>query len=572
VDFASPSWLFALPAALIPLLLGFLRLPPRRTRVPSLLVWRQLRERTPPMREMRRPRLSPALILSALAVASGVLALSRPSVGAISTEPRDAILVIDTGARMLTRHPDGRTSFEHAIAVAVKRLQELEARDRVHLIAPGAPVRTLERDAAIRALSGLRAGRARVDRAALAARARELRAARPDAAILALSDRPVAGLATSRTGVAASDNVGIAGLAVEEETLFVRLVNAGPARSVRISIQGAVEEVTVPAGDSALLRPRRAGASLEAAIQTPDNLALDDVARATRLPGRAALTVSYRGRKREDLLRVLTLLPGVRVVEGDADPADAWVVCEAVPDAARPRVLIAVAPPPGEIPPFRIGDPVSPTRLAFRAEHPAIREILYAQEELRVQEPREVALPEGASALITAEGKPICAILEGADQFTLAMAFDPFSTSWSKHSSFAVFFAAVFEQIRRWLGGESVRVLVAGEPADLGAIPGLRHLEGEAAAAASGAVVAEGVGVARFHTDLGPFEAHFNLLRGEVSLNAGEWEPSNAPLFDGRRSTAGTSRPLEGGLTFACLLLALAAFVLERRARLGNWA
>lgn len=569
MEFEAQGWFFALPLALIPLLLGFLRLPPKRARVPSLLVWRGLRERTPPLREMRRPRLNATLILSALAVASGVLALSRPLLRLASSEPRDVILVVDTGARMLTRHPDGRTSFEHGVATAVDRLQELDARDRVHLLAPGAPVRTLERDAAIAALRELRPGRARAGMTALAARAREIRAARPDAVILALSDRPVGDLPTSRTGVTASDNIGIAGFAAEPETLFVRLVNAGPGRTVRISIQGTVEEVSVPAGDSALLRPRRADAPLEAAILTPDNLSLDDVARATVLPGRSEIFLSYRGRKREDLLRVLAFLPGVRVVDGDAETADAWVVCEAAPEAARPRVLIAVAPPAGEVPPFRIGDIVSPTGLSFRSEHPVIREILYAQDEIRIQVPREIAVPEGAVALILAEGRPICAIHEGQEGITLAMAFDPFLGGWSKHSSFAVFFGALFEKIRQQLGGETVQVLVAGEAADLSALPRLRHLDGAAVSVAGGAVLAPEPGRARFQTGLGVFEAHFNLLDGEASRNTGEWAPALSPLFEGPAAARRVVRPMHGGLTLACLLLILAAFFLEGRRERG---
>lgn len=572
MEFESHGWLFGLPLALIPLLLGFLRLPPKRARVPSLLVWRELRERTPPLREMRRPRLTAALILSALAVASGILALSRPLLRVASNEARDVVLVVNTGAQMLTRHPDGRTSFEHGVATAADRLRELDARDRVHLLAPGAPVRTLERDAAVQALHELRAGRARVPLAALAARAKEILAARPHGAILAVSDRAVADLPTSRTGVTASDNVGIAGFAVEPESLFVRLVNAGPARTIRISIQGSVEEIGVPAGDSALVRPRRADAPLEAAILTPDNFSLDDEARATVLPGRSEIVLSYRGRKREDLLRILAILPGVRVMDGDAETADAWVVCEALPDGARPRALIAVAPPSGEVPPFRVGDIVSPTGLTFRAEHPVIREILYAQDEFRIQAPREIEVPEGAAPLIQAEGRTICAMQEGEEGITVALGFDPFSAGWSKHSSFAVFFGALFEQIRRRLGGETIRVLAAGEAADLSALPELRPLEGVPVSVAAGAVLASEPGRARFQSGLGPFEAHFNLLDGEVSRNAGEWEPALTPLFEGPAAARRVARPLQSGLTLACLLLVAAAFLLERRRACGNSA
>jgi len=157
MSFESPGWLFGLLAALIPLLLGFLRLPPRRLRVPSLFIWRDLRERTPPMREMRRPRLSSSLILSALAIASGALALSAPSIHSAAPEPRHLILVMDTAPRMLTRHSDGRTSFDHAAFAALTQVGALYPSDQVHLVAAAETQKELSRDAALEAIRGLRA-------------------------------------------------------------------------------------------------------------------------------------------------------------------------------------------------------------------------------------------------------------------------------------------------------------------------------------------------------------------------------------------------------------------------------
>jgi len=297
-----------------------------------------------------------------------------------------------------------------------------------------------------------------------------------------------------------------------------------------------------------------------------DNFGLDDVARSTRLPGRDVLEVSYRGRKREDLLRVLTLLPGVRVSESADGPADVWVVCEAVPEPDRPAVLIAVAPPAGEVGPFRVGDLIPADKIGLKTDHPVIREIAYAEAVIRPRTPREVSIPEGAQALIVADGRPILALHEDSKGLTAVMAFDPFADRWSKHSSFAVFFAALFEHARRRLGGQPDRILKAGEPADFSSCPGLALVEGEEVTLTGGVLSRAAVGPARLRSDLGPLEAHFNLLDGESSMNAGEWDPPLEPLFARETTRTGRPRPLGSTLLVLCILLVIAGTALERQA------
>lgn len=573
MGFDAPWALPGLLAALIPLLLGLLRLPPERRRVPTLMIWRRLRERTPPFKEMRRPRLNAALILSAAAIAAGVAALAGPSLAGLSAEPRHAVLVFDTGPRMGTRHADGRTSFEHAREHAARLISGLAAVDRVHFVArqPGGLQHVEKgRDEAVGHLERLAAGVMPSDLGPPLERAREIAGRWPSAEIVVFSDRPVAGVRFSASGREQSDNAGIVALDAGPERVFVRIANAGPARRIALSVDGRRVELELPRGDGAWVLERAPGGGpARVEILESDDLPEDNAAGSSLLPGRGTLRVSYRGRAWNDLLHVLNLIPDIQVIDSVESPVDVAVTVGMDPGPQQAAALIAISPQVPEVPPFKIG-PASapPTDLVFEEDHPVIREILYHAEEVTAPERRPV---EGGTPLISAGTVPICAIEEGPGRLTLVMAFDPFKAhpetgqaAWSGRPTFAVFFAALFEHIRKVLGGRHPLVLRAGRPLDLRAYPDLTLLEGDAGLA-DGFVTAWRPGPVRLQSALGPIDATFNLLDTETTMNAGTWAPLQGALFPEDRSRPERSAPLAGACTALCLVLAAAAMALERR-------
>jgi hypothetical protein len=522
---------------------------------------------------MRRPRLNLTLILSALAIASGVLALSGPVNTAVAPEPRHAILVMDTGSRMLTRHPDNLTSFDHARSQAQKLLDELEPEDRVHLVCrqpQGIQALELPRDKARTALGKLVAGVSPGGLRDVLARAEEIDATHADTEIVVYSDRAVKGFRTCRTGVEKTGNVGIVDLSVTPEAVFVRFVNAGPERAVRLEISGTKMTRTLPHGDSSILVERASKEPVDVRILDRDNLPADDRGRSTTLPGRGTLKVSYRGRKSEDLLRILTALPDVSIEE-TLGPVDVIVVYRGKPGPRTPQALVVIAPDgTRSIPPFELADPVHPVELALDEKHPVTREILYATGEITLGKvvPSTITTASEAAALISAAGKPICSIAEEEDRLTFLMAFDPCDPrcGWSKKPTFVVMMAALFEHIRRTLGGEREQVLRAGEPVDLSGQPGLRHLDG--GATLHGAVLqAARPGTETLRSDLGRFEAHFCLLDASSSQNMGEWAPIEERIFSPDRERIRHATPLSWFLTLLCLVFAVGAYTMERFSR-----
>jgi len=100
---AVPAALWGLTALVALVLLSFWRLRPARLPVPSVLLWKLLPDRVPPVRALRRPRASMSLLVQMLAVAAGVLALAKPYTEEQATKPRTVAIVVDLSARMLPR-------------------------------------------------------------------------------------------------------------------------------------------------------------------------------------------------------------------------------------------------------------------------------------------------------------------------------------------------------------------------------------------------------------------------------------------------------------------------------------
>jgi hypothetical protein len=397
MEFANPAALFGL-LGLIPIfLLGFLRIRPRRVAVPSLTVWRMLPERPPPLREMKRPRFTLQLILIAAGFAAGVLAIAGPSLLFHRNEPLSAVVALDTRPRMLTRHADGRTSFDRALDEIRRMAGELEADDRILLFAQQQTLLRLESGPSID-LSGLRAGSAGSFEETLA------RAHEAGPKFFAITDRPREGPGEKiLVGDPRALNTGIADATPDG---FVRLIHTGPPREARVSIDGAERSVRLETGSTTLLagRPIR-----EIKLLEDDSLAEDNVAVASMAPGRGELTVGYSGSRRHDsMIRAMQKLPGARVVPGDAEVR--FIVEEPAEDPARLNNAFVI------LPMERMA--ALPAKPAF-SDHPLLKGV-----PLTLIAPKKARPAVGSTPLIEAGGVAIAALDEARHVLTLG--FDPY--------------------------------------------------------------------------------------------------------------------------------------------------
>ncbi|HLG42469.1 MAG TPA: hypothetical protein VI643_03810, partial [Planctomycetota bacterium] len=95
--------------------------------------------------------------------------------------------------------------------------------------------------------------------------------------------------------------------------------------------------------------------------------------------------------------------------------------------------------------------------------------------------------------------------------------------------------------------------------------PGLVLVEGAEATLTGGILSRSTVGPTRLRSDQGSLEAHFNLLDGDSSMNAGEWDPPREPPFAQEATRTGRPRPLGSAFLVLCILLILTGIALERR-------
>jgi hypothetical protein len=163
-------WLLLVPALVA---LYMLRPQPRPHTVSSLRLWEGLPDPARPqaVRRLRLPPLSLLLLVQALALLLGTLALTRPALHA--PPPRHLLIVLDASGSMQARSPGGPTRFQQALAEARRLGAGMGDADRATLLRAGPMITTLctgcSRPELERALAGVRVGAGHADlRAALA--------------------------------------------------------------------------------------------------------------------------------------------------------------------------------------------------------------------------------------------------------------------------------------------------------------------------------------------------------------------------------------------------------------------
>ncbi|MGV8841527.1 MAG: VWA domain-containing protein, partial [Bauldia sp.] len=135
MTFLAPLWLLAAALGVAVLLLHAAR---RRTvAVPSLQLWRSL-DAGNARRKVRRPPLTPSLLLQLLAVLLAALALAQPRLGPAAVD--HYVFVIDGSASMRTADGEGGSRFEAARADLARVIRAIAADGdvRVSVVRAGA--------------------------------------------------------------------------------------------------------------------------------------------------------------------------------------------------------------------------------------------------------------------------------------------------------------------------------------------------------------------------------------------------------------------------------------------------
>ena len=415
--FETPAALWGLLSLLLLALFSLWRQSAARAVVPSLHLWKQIPERNPPLRALRRPAWRWELLLQALALALLVVGLARPALVLDAPRPRRVALVVDTSPRLAAggRHEKIRARAAALIA------GELRGDDVALLVADPAPRK-------IGGPAEIRPSPTHVDLAPL------LAVAKASAEhVLLLSDRAPSGV-RAELFEGPAGNAGLVAFSADDRELFARIVNHGPARRASLRVNGAVESVDLPAGERAWSKKGDFSKAdrVEVELEGDDGFDEDDRAAAVRRGG-ARVEVGLKGLRVPLLDRALAAIPGA-AIRADAERPGLAVGVDAEPGPGEVRVkLITPAP---------LREPLSLTRP--EPDHPLLRGV--RDEELRTS--GAGALPAGGRVLLAADGAPVLQIRGGVIE--VSVSFEP--GRWPSTPSWPIFWTNVIDSARRGAG------------------------------------------------------------------------------------------------------------------------
>jgi len=490
-------WSLAWLGLLVPLVLLYV-LKRRRTRkvIGSTLLWeaalRDLRAERPWQR--LRPHLS--LLLQALVLVAGAIALARPAgAGQIPAGARLAV-VVDASSSMAAVE-DGESRMDRARALARSYARDLPSGGAMMLVAAGAEPEVLAAPTADRvrlesALDRLDVGGPGADlEAAVALAAERLRDAPDGSRIVVLTDAAITGtiplaasvpVEVSRIGGAAVNHAVIAldvrarpaEGAADRADVFVRVARYGEGSGdvrIRAVTEGGAElgarRVTLEDGAplgvviTADLPPDAAarGSFVRVSVEPvggEDALALDDVAVAPS-PAARRLPVFLVGDAPGAVRRVLaadrevelyeTSLSRLAARDDDAPVLDGlFVYCGEAPDDAPPGDSVVVAPGGDAVFGVALGAPVErPTIVSWEEADARMRFVRFGDVHLGAARPIASA---SVQPLLTTDAGPVIASLARPDGETTIVALDPADGDWATRPGFVVFFRNLLERAR----------------------------------------------------------------------------------------------------------------------------
>ncbi len=490
-------WSLAWLGLLVPLVLLYV-LKRRRERkiVGSTLLWeaalRDLRAERPWQR--LRPHLS--LLLQALVLIAGAIALSRPAgAGQIPTGARLAV-VVDVSSSMAATE-DGVTRLDRARELARSLARDLPPGGAMMVVAAGAQPEVLSAPTADRirleaALDRLRVRGPGVDlEDSVALAAERLRDAPPGSRVVVLTDAAIAGAVSLGSSVPVEVtqvgepliNHAIVALDVrahptddapDRADVFVRIARFGAGSGdvrVRVARWGGAElatrRVTLEDGEpmglvvSADLPPDASGRGGFVAVRIEsidgeDPFGLDDLAVAPS-PAARRLPVFLVGDAPPSVTRVLaadrdvelfaTSLEALAARDDDEPSLDGLFVYGGVtPERAPPGDSLVVAPREPSVFGVPLGDTTDrPTIVSWEEADPRLRFVRFTDVHLGAVRP---ILGASAHALLTTDAGVAIATLTRPDGETTLVSFDPGLGDWTTQPGFVVFFRNVLERAR----------------------------------------------------------------------------------------------------------------------------
>ena len=528
MSFEHPAALWSLSTLVLLILFSLWRQASARVIVPSLLLWKQIPERNPPVRALRRPRWRLELLLQAAAISAAVGALARPYRETDQPKPRRIGLVFDTSARLragdrLARMRARaeqliRDSFSHDVVTCY------DASPSPRKIASPSEARIVDTHVNLGPL--IQAASAESDH------------------VLLFSDRAEDGTDPVLFG-APADNAGIVEFSVSDDEAFVRIVNHGPDRPLPIELRAGDLKITqtVPAGQRTW--SHRADYSkadfVRITLLTNDSFPLDDVVEATRLVSGGAL-VTLAGRHHDALPRVFRAIPGVTVQRGGTG------------------ALVAVGwdeePGPGELRVFIHSPNGRLAGEAVIAPHELMRDLEKRGKEMVLGE--LPAADRAGEPLIRVDGKVAATLRKNEVHVCIDL------NLWQAMPSFPIFWVNVIDFAQKAARG--LAVIRTGRPVPL--TPNSRIDEAPAGAirelTREGMFVAYSVGSYRLHQPDGDKHLYVNLLDERESDTAGKtqdlaWDPGSASAKVPLR------QDLTGWAAWSALAFLLLAWLLQRR-------
>ncbi|MFQ3647679.1 MAG: BatA domain-containing protein [Anaerolinea sp.] len=384
MTFLNPLGL-ALAALAIPILLLYmLRLRRREAVVSSHFLWqRALKDyaANTPWQRLRRHLL---LLLQLLALALLVVALARPALPGSTPSLGRVVVLLDASASMQTVEADGQTRWALALEQARQLVDELGVGDEMLLLRVGQTVDVLsdftaDRARLLAALEAAEVGFGLADWETAFTTAAASASAQPDTRIIILSDGSSGQLGEIVLPATVtqprliligqrSDNVALGMLAIRDEPaggrqIFAQVVNHG-ARPVTLSLTFRLDGVLWRSQEATIdgeslrsftLSVAQPFETVQAALVVPpeqDALALDNVAFAAAPLRQSRRVLLVSAAPFSFVERVLSVLPGVQLVQGDPTRAtlpveryDAYVFEGYLPAVLPEADLLLVNPP-----------------------------------------------------------------------------------------------------------------------------------------------------------------------------------------------------------------------------------
>jgi hypothetical protein len=489
------NWAGALWLLLVPALILIYMLRPRRLRMPvsSLRLWRALPEVERSRARLHRPPLSLLLILQAIALILGALALAQPALTA--PEGRLSVIVVDASGTMQATS-GGQSRFDAARDRARQIASELGSQDHVTLLRAGASATTecseCDRAEVERALDAMRPGAGKADIAgaldAAAGLARKSEGGALPVTIISdgafdsasLGDLSALPLSLSFVRVGEPvNNVAVAALSVRRPpdgrsgyVAFARIENRGSSPAL---IQVAARADTVPlpmrtqtvppGGQSSLTWQVPAGSARFSVDVTPgDALPADDRA-VVFLPAPGQYPVRIHSEQPDLYRRVLAGIEGLRPVTNTDVPSPAFTIIEGALPSPLPAGSLMLVNPQGDFLTSK-GELREVRPSSVDASHPIVAGLDLTP--LRVTQAQSIEPPDWLETVVDSSAGPLIMAGEREGQRIIVLSFDPRDSNLPKLAAFPLMMANAVEWLYPLGGTQAIepgRPVQAGEGA-----------------------------------------------------------------------------------------------------------